>query len=63
MIQGFKLNVYDINKSAVTNLVDAGACGVPNVAEVAKNSEVVITMLPANDHVWNCYTGENGLLR
>ncbi|XP_063976344.1 probable 3-hydroxyisobutyrate dehydrogenase, mitochondrial isoform X1 [Diachasmimorpha longicaudata] len=62
MKKGFKLNVFDINSSAVTNVVEAGATAASNVAEIAKNSEVVITMLPANDHVWNCYTGENGLL-
>ncbi|XP_011312860.1 3-hydroxyisobutyrate dehydrogenase, mitochondrial isoform X1 [Fopius arisanus] len=60
--KGFKLTVFDINKSAMTNVIEAGGKAAPNVSDVAKNSEIVITMLPANDHVWECYTGKNGLL-
>lgn len=60
--QGFKLSVYDINKSAVASLVESGATGVSSPSEISKNSEVIITMLPTNDHVWDCYTSENGLL-
>ncbi|KAK0161556.1 hypothetical protein PV327_010015 [Microctonus hyperodae] len=61
--KGHKLTVYDTNKSAVTNLVEAGARGASSAEELSKESNIVITMLPTNDHVWDSYTGENGLLR
>lgn len=60
--KGFKLSVYDINKSSMTNLIEAGATGASSPSEISKNSEVIITMLPSNDHVWQCYTSEDGLL-
>ena len=39
--------VYDINPDAVNRLVDKGAEGASSVAEVAKASDIVITVLPA----------------
>ncbi|KAL6266725.1 hypothetical protein P5V15_003561 [Pogonomyrmex californicus] len=60
--KGYQLTVYDVNKSAVTNLVEAGAGCASNVAEMSKEAEVVISMLPSNQHVLDVYTGENGIL-
>ncbi|KAG7201632.1 hypothetical protein KM043_004368 [Ampulex compressa] len=60
--KGFKLTVFDINKSAVTGLVQAGANKAENVAEMSKNVEVVISMLPTNQHVLDTYKGEAGIL-
>ncbi|XP_012227323.1 3-hydroxyisobutyrate dehydrogenase, mitochondrial isoform X1 [Linepithema humile] len=60
--KGYKLTVYDVNKSAVANLVEAGANNAPNAAEMSKDVEVVISMLPSNQHVLDVYTGENGTL-
>lgn len=45
------------------NLIEAGATEAKSAAELSKNSQVVITMLPTNDHVWDSYTGKDGLLR
>ena len=63
MKKGYKLTVYDINPKAIENVVKAGATGAQNIAEVSKNSEVVVTMLPMNQHVLDSYTGENGIIR
>ncbi|XP_029167001.1 3-hydroxyisobutyrate dehydrogenase, mitochondrial [Nylanderia fulva] len=60
--KSYKLIVYDLNKSAVTNLVEAGANSASNVAELSKEVEVIISMLPSNQHVLDVYTGENGVL-
>ncbi|KAG8041462.1 hypothetical protein G9C98_002755 [Cotesia typhae] len=60
--KGYKLTVYDINKSAVKNLVAAGATEAKSAADLAKNSQVVVTMLPTNDHVWDSFTAKDGLL-
>lgn len=62
MKKGFKLTVFDINKAAVTKLVEAGAKGAPSATELAKEVEVIITMLPTNQHVLDVYNKENGLL-
>lgn len=61
--QGYKLTVYDVNKSAMTNLVEAGADCASSVAEMSMEAEVVISMLPSNEHVLNVYTEKNGVLR
>lgn len=61
--QGYKLTVYDVNKSAVTNLVEAGAGCASSAAEMSMEAEVVISMLPSNQHVLDAYTGKNGVLR
>jgi 2-hydroxy-3-oxopropionate reductase len=61
--KGYKLTVYDINKKAIDNVVSAGAKGAESIAEVSKNSEVLVTMLPMNQHVLDCYTSETGIIR
>ncbi|XP_066603157.1 probable 3-hydroxyisobutyrate dehydrogenase, mitochondrial [Prorops nasuta] len=60
--KGFKLTVYDINKASVNNLVEAGAVGAANVAEMSANAEVVISMLPSNQTVLDSYIGENSII-
>jgi len=52
-----------VNKSAVMKLIDAGAGWASNAAEMSKEVEVVISMLPSNQHVLDVYTGENGVFR
>lgn len=59
--KGFELTVYDTNKSAVTNLMEAGANGVSNAAEMSREVDVIISMLPSNQHVLDVYTGKNGV--
>jgi len=44
-------------------LIDAGADWASNAAEMSKEVEVVISMLPSNQHVLDVYTGENGVFR
>ncbi|XP_076631709.1 3-hydroxyisobutyrate dehydrogenase, mitochondrial isoform X1 [Colletes latitarsis] len=61
--KGHQLVVYDINESAVSNLKAAGAHVASNPADVAKDVEIVVSMLPSNEHVLNVYNGDNGLLR
>lgn len=59
--KGYELSVYDVNKSAVTALVEAGAKSADSAAETSKDAQVVISMLPSNQHVLDVYTGENGI--
>eukprot|EP00292_Cryptomonas_paramecium_P011591 CAMPEP_0113728100 /NCGR_PEP_ID=MMETSP0038_2-20120614/41654_1 /TAXON_ID=2898 /ORGANISM="Cryptomonas paramecium" /LENGTH=312 /DNA_ID=CAMNT_0000659489 /DNA_START=22 /DNA_END=960 /DNA_ORIENTATION=- /assembly_acc=CAM_ASM_000170 len=52
---GRKVVVYDINQAALAKLKDAGASVASTPAEVAAQSEVVITMLPASPHVLDVF--------
>ncbi|XP_014205571.1 probable 3-hydroxyisobutyrate dehydrogenase, mitochondrial [Copidosoma floridanum] len=60
--KGYKLTVYDINRTAIDNVTSAGARGAESIAEVSRNSELVVTMLPMNQHVLSCYTDKDGII-
>ncbi len=59
---GHRLRVYDINGTAVTAAVEAGASAAAGTADAVDGAEVVISMLPASRHVEGLYLGEDGLL-
>ena len=59
---GYELKVYDIISAAVDETVAAGATRGENNADVAKDSDIVITMLPNSPHVKSAVLGENGIL-
>lgn len=59
--KGHKLVLYDISQERMNEV--GGGEGVGSPAEVASKAETVITMLPTGNHVMQCYSGENGLLR
>jgi 2-hydroxy-3-oxopropionate reductase len=59
---GYKLLVLDLNKSAMDELVAQGAEMATTPAEVAENSEVVITMLPNSPEVKEVVLGKSGLI-
>ncbi|CAK9806162.1 3-hydroxyisobutyrate dehydrogenase, mitochondrial [Anthophora quadrimaculata] len=60
--KGYKLTVFDVNESAVLNLTAIGADRASNPADLAKDVEVVVSMLPSNQHVLDVYDIKNGLL-
>src|SRR4051794_27475888 len=62
MKAGHMLTVNDINEAAVEALAEAGAKVARTPKEVAENSEIIITMLPASRHVQSVVQGENGVL-
>lgn len=59
---GYELIVVDMNKSAVEELVSAGADSASTPAEVASKVDIIITMLPNSPHVKTVALGENGLI-
>lgn len=60
---GHQLTVFDLSEVAVANLVEAGASAAPSIAALAGGDvEMIITMLPAAQHVKAVYLGEEGLL-
>jgi len=62
MKKGHSLVVYDINSAATEAAGKLGAKIATSPAEVAAQVDKVITMLPANQHVKDCYTGSGGVI-
>lgn len=59
---GHNVTVFDIVKSSVDSVVAEGAQAASCPAEVASNSDRIITMLPSSPHVKNCFTADDGIL-
>jgi len=59
---GYSIIVNDVNAAAVAELVALGAESAENAAEVARRSDLVITMLPNSPHVKQVVLGKNGLI-
>lgn len=59
---GHELVVCDFNKDAVAEVVAAGAKEGVNGAEIAKECDVIITMLPNSPHVRTVALGEGGII-
>lgn len=59
---GYDLTVLDYNESAVKELVALGASSASNASEIAKQCDVVITMLPNSPHVKLVALGEGGII-
>ncbi len=59
---GYGLVVYDLNDTAVDELVSAGAQKSENPKAVAESTKIIITMLPNSPHVRAVILGENGIL-
>ncbi|MBJ9241275.1 NAD(P)-dependent oxidoreductase [Citrobacter braakii] len=47
--------VYDINQDAINRLVVAGAKGAASIEDIARNADVVISMVPRSEHVREVY--------
>jgi 3-hydroxyisobutyrate dehydrogenase len=58
---GYKMTVFDIMPEAVKTLTDAGATSGADIQATVREADIVITMLPGNDHVRKVYTGDNGI--
>ena len=59
---GYALTVYDIVPERVKELVAAGAKAAASSRDVAKQSEIVITMLPNSPHIKEAVLGAGGIL-
>ncbi|HZG84297.1 2-hydroxy-3-oxopropionate reductase [Paenibacillus sp.] len=60
---GYELTITDVNQAAVDELVQEGAKSAATPAEVARVSDIIITMLPNNEIVKNVILGENGIVQ
>jgi 4-hydroxybutyrate dehydrogenase / sulfolactaldehyde 3-reductase len=60
--KGFRLRVHDIDPRPVQELVAAGAQAAASIAELARDADVVITMLPNSAIVTEVIAGAAGVL-
>ena len=60
--KGIELFVYDIDENKKNKVVKEGGINSKNILEATKNSDIVITMLPATEQVKNVLLGENGVI-
>ncbi len=60
---GHEVVVFDIVQAAVDALVAAGATAGFSAAAAAQDADVVITMLPAGEHVRDAWLGQGGLAK
>lgn len=59
---GFSLSVFDLVAEAMSALSAEGAQACASAGEAARHADVIITMLPASQHVEQIYLGDGGLL-
>lgn len=59
---GHRIKAYDVAPTLVAAAKEAGAEPVAGAAAAAREVEIVITMLPAGQHVRSVYLGEAGVI-
>ena len=59
---GYEVTAFDVDATAVSDVVEAGARDGGSVAGVAEAADVVMTSLPDSDVVEDVYFGDDGLL-
>ena len=59
--KGFAVIAYDVVPASLAAAVKLGATGAGSSAEVAKRSDLIVTMLPSSSHVESVYLGAGGL--
>lgn len=59
---GFAVSVFDLVASAVNELAAEGARAASSAADAVTGAAVIISMLPASQHVESLYLGDTGLL-
>src|SRR5262245_27831041 len=59
--KGFAVLAYDVVPAALAAAVKLGAGAAGSTAEVARRSELVVTMLPSSSHVEAVYLGPGGV--
>ncbi|EGR3000815.1 3-hydroxyisobutyrate dehydrogenase [Vibrio parahaemolyticus] len=59
---GLNVEVFDLNPNAVAELTALGASSADSVQQAVQGADVVVTMLPASQHVQSVYLGQDGIL-
>jgi 3-hydroxyisobutyrate dehydrogenase len=59
---GHKVQAFDLARANLDAVVAAGARASKSAADAARGAEIVVTMLPAGEHVRAVYTGDGGVI-
>ena len=59
---GHRVIGYDVNANALQALAAAGVQTARSAAEAARGADIVITMLPAGEHVRDVWLHQGGLI-
>ncbi len=59
---GHRVRGYDMNAAAVQTLTSVGVAAAASASEAARDADVVITMLPAGEHVREVWLHQGGLI-
>src|SRR5437879_377253 len=59
---GHKIRGFDVVKANLSPVVAAGGTAATSAADAATGAEIVITMLPAGEHVRAVYLGDGGVI-
>src|SRR5215469_13375772 len=59
---GHRVTGYDVNAAAVQALASAGVLQAASAAVATRGADVVITMLPAGEHVREVWLNQGGLI-
>ena len=62
LAKGFAVLAWDVVPAALTAAVKLGATAAVSAADVARRSDLIITMLPSSSHVESVYLGAGGVL-
>jgi len=60
---GYQVNVYNRTKEKASDLIEQGCRWFDSPAEIATNSDIVITMIGYPKDVESCYFGDNGIFK
>jgi 4-hydroxybutyrate dehydrogenase/sulfolactaldehyde 3-reductase len=60
--KGFAVTAYDIDKDRIAALSSLGASAAESAPSAVRKADIVITMLPATQHVEQVVLGPNGIL-
>ncbi len=61
--KGIKLSVFDIDQSKLDQVVHVGGTKSNNILDCIDNSKIVMTMLPATEHVKSVMFGKDGIIK
>jgi 3-hydroxyisobutyrate dehydrogenase len=59
---GHTVSGFDVNEASAGRLAESGGARAASTADACKDAEIVITMLPAGEHVREVYLGDGGVL-
>ncbi len=60
--KGIELFVYDVDENKKNKVVKEGGIASKNILDATKDSDIVVTMLPATEQVKEVLLGENGVI-